>query len=571
MRTEGTKVKIQHDPGTLNRMLTLVLVFLVLVPMLLHFGSFTTLTGQSYVVLRYAQSLVKGHGFSLNPDEHYQGFTNPVWVCLCALPTLIMNDPSVGMRCLACFWAMLAGLLLLRLAAKLPGARNPVLLALPSLLLVSNPTFIGSTRQGDDSALVTAVMLVVIGRLIVEWQASGPERYPLSALLLSLVGIMRIEGVLFIAVGALLCCHKYRRGVVTSSYLVRWFHHAAIPLGLFWLWKLVYFGGIIPGPLAAQLQSNGFPRLDHGIDYLWSFLKRSNLWALGPIGVVLAARRNLSSPYLLGWGLIAVHILLIISVGGEWAPNHALAVPLLPLFFLGLVGGIAAIAHQFPAQKKMVSISFSALVLGLNLFGNLAWTDSRSSLLSQFEALTHPSGWRSQITRWTRISERQPEVLVGAWMESWLPDKDIVALGAPDPLIYYLDNSILMLNGSTSPQIAKLKTLADLPTALAEYLVLDTATKFLVFRFVRQGPTDPLRFASDLEESLYANELIPMLYQLRYVVAIQGDRPRTEVYYAILERSVTYWFKDKPPVYGTPEEFLSSVPLLFTLKTDCPG
>ena len=61
-------------------------------------GLFATSVDDAYISLRYAWNLVDGNGLVWNPGEYVEGFSNPVFTLLCALPIWLGMDGLLGAK-----------------------------------------------------------------------------------------------------------------------------------------------------------------------------------------------------------------------------------------------------------------------------------------------------------------------------------------------------------------------------------------------------------------------------------------------------------------------------------------
>ena len=99
--------------------------FFVLGALLLLYGAWVVLGNWRHTVddalisLQYSRSLSLWEGLAYNPGEYVEGFSNPTWVFLAALPLALGIDGLLALKCLGLLSHLLTILLVMLLAEEL--------------------------------------------------------------------------------------------------------------------------------------------------------------------------------------------------------------------------------------------------------------------------------------------------------------------------------------------------------------------------------------------------------------------------------------------------------------------
>ena len=211
----------------------------------------------TYIILRYAQHLSSGDGLTWNRGEApVEGFSNLGWLAMLAAMARCGWELESAAR-----WAgIAAGLATMIVAwcaarALLPPGRKWLAVLVP-VHLAMQPLFVRHACNGMET-MITALLLVC---LCAVW--SSGDRFSrslgywmLQAGLCFLAFLFRPDAILFGAAGALiLLWQERRRQRPIAARLWSWAAPLAILLLLYFLWKLWYFGALVPLPAYQKAQ-----------------------------------------------------------------------------------------------------------------------------------------------------------------------------------------------------------------------------------------------------------------------------------------------------------------------------
>ena len=292
----------------------------------------------AYISFRYAQHLAQGDGLVWNVGEPpVEGYTNFLWTVLLALPEMLGLDPvafanGIGLLC------FLGALLATYALARQFFARRALAL-LAVIVLGTNLTFSHYATGGLETMLQALLMTAALALLIGLWKAG---RWPLRGLaglsvLLALAVMTHPNSALLgIVAGPIALGYSLRAAGSRRDRLARvaaLIGPAALIGGTWAVWKLSYYGDLLPNSLYAKV--GGALPLDRGLFFVLVFLYASLLLPIGLVG--LASVRRLDARR---WALLGVVVLwlgYVIRIGGDFM-EFRFIVPILPVLAVQVVG-----------------------------------------------------------------------------------------------------------------------------------------------------------------------------------------------------------------------------------------
>lgn len=324
------------------------------------------LPDDTFITLRYARNVIRGDGFTYNPGERVEGYTNFLWLLLLVAAGKL-GAPLLGAaRALGLVFALATLVLAWRAAraATPPEERGEpagaVAIALPLLLLAAAPPFLVWSLSGTEMPLYAFLLLA--GFLLVE----RGDRPAAAFAVFGLLGLARPEGTLLYAVAfATLLARARRRGPVLLAGL----GIAAVFFAPYAAWKTSYFGDLLPNTFYAK---TGPPALmlRNGARYLAGFLaSHGYLLVLGLALLRRAGRpvREIATPA----AFAAAAWLAVLVLGGDWMPHWRLCLPTLPIAALVAARGVAATlrnGRRAAAAAALVALAMLPGAAGRDLF-----------------------------------------------------------------------------------------------------------------------------------------------------------------------------------------------------------
>ena len=234
----------------------------------------------AFISFRFARNLVEGHGLLWNPGEPpVEGYTNFLWLMLCALLLRLGLDPVVGSQLLGVAASLVTLAYTYRCGTRLLGW-SPAAALLPCLFLALSGPFATWAAGGLETNCFGMLLLVGIYHFASYWR--GGRRLDLfacfGALLLSI--LTRPEGALVYAL-VLAVALPASRGRVALSL-----RDFSAPVGLslalfavYFGWRWSYFGYPLPNTFYAKTGGT-FAQYARGARYAWLFAQHYLLaWA----------------------------------------------------------------------------------------------------------------------------------------------------------------------------------------------------------------------------------------------------------------------------------------------------
>lgn len=332
------------------------------------------------ISLRYAERLLDGHGLTWNDGERVEGYSNLLWVLMCAGLGALGIDLVVAARMLGfiCHAAALAAIAW----AFAPAALTGVLPALAGTLVIALAAPIAVwTIGGLETPLVAALFAWAIATALrlLRPEAVARDAY-VPSLLLGLLSITRPDGfVLAGALGAGLFAARGRDALPLAGVL-------AIGPALFTAaqlaFRLAYYGEWISNSSRVKLALSA-ARLRSGALYLADGLFAFLPLILGIVAALVAARgvRGRQPRITLLVVPIALWMLYVLMIGGDLFPARRFLVPLVVLaaFIVAEALGRVLERRRFAA---VAGITFA----GLAVYGAMQLAD--------------PAAVRARIERW---------------------------------------------------------------------------------------------------------------------------------------------------------------------------
>lgn len=274
--------------------------------------------------LRSVLNVIHGFGPTFNLDERVQVYTHPLWFFLLVLVTFITGNVFLSAfllpisLSLAVFWVLI-GLV----SVSLPGQ------VLAALLLLFSKAYVDFSTSGLENPLTHLLLLLSV---LICANTEGLRlrpRFMLAQLatLGSLLYLTRPDAVL-----PFLPLAYFALSATKVSWLgtLRIVLGAGIPIFVWTLWSLYYYGSPFPNTYYAKLGA-GIPLTElvpQGINYIadaWSRDRISIVAIL--IALPLGLWRSSLERYLAA--AILLHLLYVVSIGGDFMAGRFLSIPIL--------------------------------------------------------------------------------------------------------------------------------------------------------------------------------------------------------------------------------------------------
>ena len=398
----------------------------------------------AFISFRYAHNLMAGHGLVFNPGERVEGYSNFLWTLIAALGMALRQDPLSFTRAVGVAAYLLS--ILIGVAAvgfSLRRGRDGLALALFSLLVLP-PTYPAFAGTGLETSFVGLMVLLtgVVQNLwaprteLGKWLAGVP---PLIAVLTRLDA-----GIACAASAVVLVTTGPRSATALRARLRPALGPTAIGLALYLLWKLYYYGDILPNTYyakAADLMSFGL-----GVEYLFAFVRSCpvSLLLLALTAFAgLAAQDSRSRGFARYAGLVLLaHLVFVAKVGGDFM-EYRLLWEYWPVLVAGAATGIVELIRRSVAVATLVL----AAALALAQAPVVLETEHEMQSVREMDSIAHRTRQVGGVLN-TALPSGTVIATTAAGMAYFVPDLQVVdQWGLTDPILSHLPISGIVARG----------------------------------------------------------------------------------------------------------------------------
>lgn len=280
------------------------------------------LCDDAFITFRTVDNFLHGYGLRWNIAERVQGYTHPLWMLVILCAGLVTRGELFLSVTLISIVISVAGFALLALGI----ARSPWRVLWLAAALAMSRTFLSFATSGLESPL-THLLLIAALYVWLRWPA-GRRRLIALSCLTGLALLNRMDSVLLIG-------PAFTLSILDEKPRHRAFALAAVGFVPFIAWEgfsLIYYGSLVPNTAHAKL-ATGIPSsllALQGLRYartfaLWDGLSAA-LIMLGFVVALLPDHRRRYLPIAVG---MALHVVYVVRVGGDFMNGRFFAAPLL--------------------------------------------------------------------------------------------------------------------------------------------------------------------------------------------------------------------------------------------------
>jgi arabinofuranosyltransferase len=429
-------------------------------PALVVFGVFLNyyagfVSDDAFISFRYAEHLATGRGLEWNPGYRVEGYTNFLWVAATALLRLAGLAVPAAARVLSWVSAGLIVVLIVAAARRESDRPSRTLLALSPLPVALSFSFQYWTALRLETTLFAMLLLAAPLLFVLEEERHRGPRWP-SALAYLALALTRPEGAVFIAVPGIYLLSRVRsldrlRLVWRERWL--WLVVFAGGMALYTLWRVIYFGHLMPNTYYAKVGGEGL--LTKGWEYVARFVDQrphTLFMALGAL--LLGGTASRMCKLLLGTMLILGAVVFL--EGGDWMREFRLLQPLTPLaaaaLAVSLQRALAERARCFPdggeGRGRLAAVA-GMLLLCAYTQGNIG------TPLAEWGA-----AWRLQPRDVLINLEGEMTVAsrdVGLWLRRVARADELVAVNHAGAVPFYSDLPTVDMAGLNDLHLARLQ------------------------------------------------------------------------------------------------------------------
>ena len=304
---------------------------------IMHARSIDAVCDDAFISLRYARNLVDHGAPVYNLGERVEGYTSPLWMLLSAAPLALGIEGSKALSLMGLLGAVALVAATWRLWTVVAPARPAAGLVVLGLLVASTPLAAWSSSGLETPAFAAMVALSVAEAAAFVDEPTRTRGYRAGGVI-ALATLLRPEGALVGAVAFMVLAFRRPRLPLLSFALA-----AAAPVSVLVLWRLGYYGEIVPNTFFAKLSAAPWRRAQVGLRYAF--------FTVSELGFALSAMLLLSA-LVAPWKapatriirlVVPVYVAYVLWVGGDFFDLFRFFVPILPLLFVSLVASALAL------------------------------------------------------------------------------------------------------------------------------------------------------------------------------------------------------------------------------------
>ncbi len=259
-----------------DRRRTLLLAVLVAILVLAAFHN-RFMEDDAFISFRYADNFIHGNGLVWNPGERVEGYTNFLWTMVISFCMLAGWDPAVSSQIIGLCFFVVSLVSMYFLGTMIFRSRNVALAGVA--VLGSNYTFNAFATSGLETQMQTALILLAALLWVRILLLNLSVRRDLA--ILSVLGaasvLTRPDSALIIGVlsagGCMVLIRQPAGRRETIFRLLILIIPAALILGVWLVWKTLYYGNVLPNTFYSKIVSPTSPRrgLYYIHEFLWSY------------------------------------------------------------------------------------------------------------------------------------------------------------------------------------------------------------------------------------------------------------------------------------------------------------
>jgi hypothetical protein len=407
---------------------------------LTHIFAYNTDCEDIYISLRYVKNFVEGNGLVFNTFDKVEGYSDFLWVMMIAGVYKILHaDIPLISRCMSVVFSVITLLYTYYLAFKFTQDR--LLSYLATFLVSISCSFACYGLSGLENPLYALFILLIVN-------CCYEQKWILSGVFLGLMTMTRPEGFIMfvpIAVYIFLLEREFKYKLL-AAFIVAVI--AAIPVIPWTIWRVSYYGYLVPNTIAAKQGMDLFYQVRIGLTYTAYFfiiISESLLvLVLLPIINYIYTRRNSHSEssdkvFITLLTTSVIFIAFYSYAGGDWMPAWRFYASLIPVFSILII--LLWSKYVFISESNSVLRS-SWIVL---LFAFCGYAQVRNSFMNA-NLIPLVRSWYYEV---------EGLKVAGKWFHNTLPKNTLLATFPNGAFSYYNDLPTIDYGGLTDNNVGR--------------------------------------------------------------------------------------------------------------------
>jgi len=332
-----------------------VILALLLAVFVYHSNSLSFTQDDAYISYRYVENFQEGHGLVFNYGERVEGYTNFLWILFLSI-ALMLGLPMIAVSKILGV-AFGAGTLVVAYlyGRECSDAKRWWTRFIAPACLAANGALAYWVIGGLETGL-----FVFLASLCFFMEFKNRRIVPV---LLAIATLVRPEGGLLFGIILIYRVLFARERLRPLAEYVGIYAVLLVPYAIF---KLVYFGDLLPNPFYAKTGVSS-EYIGSGFEYFFRFIKDYGLYGLFFL-MPIPFLKDIPDKIKLAWLAVVIYSAYIILVGGDVLKVHRFFLPIL-IFFFAL---FAYLIFRF--IKKHAAKPVVALLAGVVVLGYIAWS-----------------------------------------------------------------------------------------------------------------------------------------------------------------------------------------------------
>lgn len=406
---------------------TVLILAYILVISVIHLRAYSTDAEDSYIAYRYAENFSEGNGLVFNLNERVEGYSDFLWIVLVGMVHKIMGIaiPTVA-RILGLVFYLLSIVLSYQIGKKISNCRTTGFAS--ALLLSASGTFACYSWSGLESCLFTFLFLTTLLLLLT-------IRSPFFiGLCVALMVMTRPEGVLMIPI---IIVYKLFFDKDNLKFFVLNFLIGTACFLVPWsIWRVSYYGYILPNAMAAKMGMDFNYQLKSGLRYILGYYDATFFMSSLTISLTLWLYINekLHTKHIVLLLCIIIYTTFNMLVGGDWMPAWR--------FFVGIAPILSIYCASLLFEKKLLGTPNTKLVVVIIL-----------CILTVYNSFANPKMVK-EVGEW-KYDSVEGLAYIGKWFQQKLPRSTVVATFPNGAFSFYNRLHTIDVLGLTDEHIAR--------------------------------------------------------------------------------------------------------------------